>query len=327
MEEELLAICKPVLAKQRSDRSHIPPSVELRYLNLAWENYPCERRASFACEALWERLHLDKWSEVADDVREQYAVAGSLKAAAFLRNNERTPQLLKSVLDVLDHVLLMGPGNNVAVARIAAKVHSLLPAPEQQGDMEVVSKAVELQEEVDRVVRPSLSWFRKHALKAAKPWVLVRCLDDWPALEKWKDVKYLLRIAGHRLVPVELGNDYMDESWTQELMSFERFVNGFMLDGGKVSGKKRKEDERECGCRRDNPTRGYMAQHELLNQVQELQADIAIPDYCSLYVDEASDGGEVAVNVWLGPKGTASRMHFDPKNNLLAQVRLGVIST
>jgi len=75
--------------------------------------------------------------------------------------------------------------------------------------------------------------------------------------------------------------------------------------------------------------RAYLAQHALFDQVPQLRDDIAVPDYCSLSLeeeDEAEGGGEVAVagelriNAWLGPKGTVSPLHYDRYHNLLAQV-------
>jgi len=36
------------------------------------------------------------------------------------------------------------------------------------------------------------------------PVILSGCIDHWPARTKWKDIKYLERIAGDRTIPVEV---------------------------------------------------------------------------------------------------------------------------
>lgn len=40
--------------------------------------------------------------------------------------------------------------------------------------------------------------------------------------------------------------------------------------------------------------------------------DLLIPDYCNSTPD---------MNIWLGPEGTVSPLHHDPKHNLLTQIR------
>ena len=46
---------------------------------------------------------------------------------------------------------------------------------------------------------------------------------------------------------------------------------------------------------------GYLAQHCLFQQINELQSDIIIPDYCSLLTQEDEDANseDIIVNAWL----------------------------
>lgn len=70
----------------------------------------------------------------------------------------------------------------------------------------------------------------------------------WPATTKWCDVKYLLQVAGERTIPVEIGSHYADENWSQKLMTLKEFVTKHYLD--------------------DNDSLGYLAQHNLFDQVK-----------------------------------------------------------
>jgi len=61
---------------------------------------------------------------------------------------------------------------------------------------------------------------------------------------------------------------------------------------------------------------GYLAQHNLFNQIPELFDDIGIPSY----IRENYGDVDVDISVYFGPGGTVSPLHYDPKHNLLAQV-------
>nr|XP_023022398.1 lysine-specific demethylase 8-like [Leptinotarsa decemlineata] len=125
------------------------------------------------------------------------------------------------------------------------------------------------------------------------------CMNHWPATSKWIDVNYLLKIAGDRTVPIEVGFHYVDENWSQKLMTMREFIKQHYLS--------------------DNYKIGYLAQHNLFEQITELKEDILIPEYCCLSLDY-ENSEEPDINAWLGPMGTVSPLHHDPKNNILAQI-------
>lgn len=76
-------------------------------------------------------------------------------------------------------------------------------------------------------------------------------MGHWKALDLWSDPEYLLRTAGIRTVPIEIGSRYTEEDWTQRLVSFSEFLESYVLS----------DDRGSLGV-------GYLAQHGLFDQVR-----------------------------------------------------------
>ena len=155
-------------------------------------------------------------------------------------------------------------------------------------------------QEVPTLCAPSIPGFLQQCRLPGRPTKLLDCLTDWPAVRPgprhWTPAR-LVRLAGHRTVPVEIGRNYTDHGWTQRLMTVRQFADQYLAP-----------------LAPSQP--GYLAQHRLLEQVPALAQDIITPDYC--YTGESEQ--EPEVNVWIGPAGTVSPAHTDKKENLLCQV-------
>eukprot|EP00967_Tisochrysis_lutea_P064510 scaffold83579_cov41-Tisochrysis_lutea.AAC.3 len=229
-----------------------------------------------------------------------------------------------------------------------------------------------------RLREPSLPYFYNECMEPARPAVLLGAMQDWPAMgsRRWT-FNYLIQMAGHRTVPVEIGRHYLSDDFDEKLMNLREFILRFVIrtaaremqdfdyPGKAVRGCKNTapfghmEPQDDGGprtpCAREfresptmadptlresptmaDPTRlanailpanvrgsdedgrkelreentasvdpdqgrgsgrglqkesspsewGYLAQHQLFLQIPQLRRDIAVPDYCSLSLED-----------------------------------------
>ncbi|PPJ55165.1 hypothetical protein CBER1_05443 [Cercospora berteroae] len=158
--------------------------------------------------------------------------------------------------------------------------------------------------------------FQMHLETTAAPVIMPDTFERWPARTLWDDVNYLKfkTLGGNRIVPVEIGSSYTDSLWSQKIMTMSKFAETYLIP--------------------DNPNEiGYLAQHDLFEQIPSLKNDISIPDYC--WTNPPQPEGAAAntaglktvkqldaplLNAWLGPAGTKTPLHTDPYHNILCQV-------
>lgn len=165
---------------------------------------------------------------------------------------------------------------------------------------EVVETSLTASEHVPRLLgQPSLVSFM--ATHCQKPFILPGYARDWPALtdHPWSSVDYLNRVAGlGRVVPIEVGQDYRTDSWTQRIMNWDQFMTYLVSDN------------------RDEVL--YLAQHSLFMQFPSLRDDLVLPDYVYWSQSPPADNPDykppnnsegVVLNAWLGPEGTVSPAH------------------
>jgi hypothetical protein len=148
-----------------------------------------------------------------------------------------------------------------------------------------------------------------------RPIVFTDVIRDWPALtdRPWRCPEYLLSktFGGRRLVPVELGRSYVDDGWGQDLIPFHEFLGRYVEQDSSTANKT-----------------GYLAQHNLFQQIPTLRNDICIPDFCWVDVPPHPTTPSLnqplvdvpQLNAWFGPARTITPLHTDGYHNLLCQV-------
>lgn len=169
-------------------------------------------------------------------------------------------------------------------------------------------------------------------MQPAMPAVLLDAIGGWLAMgcRRWT-LEYLLDVAGHRTVPVEVGPHYLSDEFDERLMSLRDFIETFIFaprkaEGGAMGGVRKAARTDSAGRAASTPAedaleteveglaaavgpadrsgaRGYLAQHALFEQLPQLRRDIQVPDYCALSLEGAAGDEEEGTGDEVGDSG------------------------
>ncbi|XP_043938471.1 uncharacterized protein LOC122811021 [Protopterus annectens] len=179
----------------------------------------------------------------------------------------------------------------------------------------------------DRIPVPSQEDFVEKYLKRSKPVIIEGALADWPAMQTWT-YDYLLKEYGSLRVHVKLAPNGVFEG-CEKAQHFENFKN-FTVPPSVRSQLKFPDLVVVCPATADVTFAEFL---QMMQESSESRASAyleysSIPQYMP---DMESDLNEFPfikglltrkhLNLWLGDGNTLGKLHFDPFDNLLGQIK------
>lgn len=127
-----------------------------------------------------------------------------------------------------------------------------------------------------------------------EPFKIIKGAIHWSAIKLWKDPLYIFGKFGHRLVPFEIGDNYIDAEWNQKILPIKDLILKSTL------------------------STMYMAQYDLLGHIPELDSEV--DDLDLLFLLNEGRNKCLERNVWLGYNRCFTPLHHDPYSNVYVQV-------
>lgn len=266
-------------------------------------------------DRLWEQINTGHFSKVCKIDRQFYGLMTLYKTVLRIireiNETEIHTETIENIIWDLDNAILLGcPLDEPKYENILSDCLNILQKysshknenyPTMNSIELVVRNTPDKENDVIMLTKPSIEDFSCNYFQKTKPVILTNCMEHWPAMKNWCNPNYLINVAKNRIIPIEVGNNYTKENWSQDLVKFQDFFRRqFFSD--ETKGESSVE---------------YLAQHNLFDQIPRLKQDIIVPEYCCISNQSETD---IDIKAWLGPKGTVSPMHHDPKHNLLCQI-------
>ena len=161
-----------------------------------------------------------------------------------------------------------------------------------------------------------------------QPVVIRSLISSWNAVShpsrRWSDLSQLrdrvltssTECNDSIIVPVEIGDSYMDEKLSKQFIEFNHLLDLYMSSGQDCHSHHYKNNAATNSHEQQVAMpRIYLAQYDV-DEIHVLRDDIKTPRLCS-----TGKGSVYKKNIWFGsPQGTISPCHHDPFQNVLCQV-------